>query len=403
MIGHINAQQSEEITFLHEGKAVYGNFSTPENSGLFCTVIINPGTGANDRDGTLPMVGGNVVCLYPGLLNETLKPYKQLSDALVDAGYAVLTYDKLEYTYTTPAQLGDVTFEKLWLPVNSAIDYLKTRSEVDTANIILMGHSEGSTVIPYIAKKRSDVRALVSIAGPRTPLDSLMAFQILNITELCGGSYPAAQTQANQILDYFDMVRSGAWNATTPPFGGVSPQQWSKYIHMADSVSINYNQANLPTLFTGLGNDLNVPLSELNRLQSEVTVTDDFWTIPELNHFMTTATNPNVSPVLSDTIISWLGQQSLTSGVESPVEESISFKVFPNPFSNEFVISGNSEETEKMEVVVTNVVGKEVIINDINMQGDFSQRFSTNRLAKGIYLVTISSDNTQITKKIVKE
>jgi len=398
----INAQNTENITFLHQGKTVFGNFSTPDNAESFCTVIINAGTGANDRDGTLPMVGANVVCLYPGLLNETLKPYKQLSDALVEAGYAVLTYDKLEYTYPG-TQLGAITFEKLWLPVNSAIDYVKTRSDVDTTSIILIGHSEGSTIIPYLAKNRNDVKALVSIAGPRSPLDSLLAYQIVHITETCDGSVPDAQAQANQILEYFEMVRAGTWNSTTPHFGGVSPGVWSEYIQMADSVSINYNLANLPTLFTGLGDDLNVPLTELSRLQNEVTITDDFWTIPNLNHFMTTATNPNVSPVLTDTIIYWLDQQCMTTGINSPAGVGFSFEVFPNPFSNDFRIMGNVLEGHIMEVVVRNVVGQEIIRENLNASGDFKHRFSTSLWPKGVYLVSIISDTSTITKKVIKQ
>jgi hypothetical protein len=80
---------------------------------------------------------------------KTLRPYKQLSEALVDSGFAVLRYDKLEYTYT-PAQLGTITFHKLWLPVESAINYVKTRTDVDTNCITLLGHSEGSLLIPIL-------------------------------------------------------------------------------------------------------------------------------------------------------------------------------------------------------------------------------------------------------------
>jgi dienelactone hydrolase len=133
------AQQSFEITFNHDGKNVLGTFTKPNGTGRFPTIIINPGSGANDRNGTIAMEGGNVACLYPDLLGDTLRPYKDLSDALVDSGYAVLRYDKLEYSY--PTSLGAITFHKLWLPVESAINYVKTRTDVDTSKIILIGNS----------------------------------------------------------------------------------------------------------------------------------------------------------------------------------------------------------------------------------------------------------------------
>jgi dienelactone hydrolase len=203
------AQQAEEINFTHAGKTVYGTFSKPSSSGVFPTIIINSGSGANDRNGTLAMVGANVECLYPGLLNDTLRPYKDLSDALVDSGFAVLRFDKIEYTYTTPTTLGAITFEKLWLPVESAIDYVKTRSDVDTTNIILIGHSEGSSLIPFIARERNDVKALISLAGPRTPLDSVLAYQLIEIATQCGGNVPQTQAQVDQILAYFTTIRKG--------------------------------------------------------------------------------------------------------------------------------------------------------------------------------------------------
>ena len=403
----VSAQQSQNVTFIHEGKTVYGSFATPEGVGPFSTIIINPGSGASDRDGTFFMdstPGSNLVCLYPGLLNETLKPYGQLSDAMVEAGYAVLRYDKLEYTYTTPSQLGSITFKKIWLPANSAIDYVKTRADVDTTNIILMGHSEGSTVIPYIAKNRNDVKALVSIAGSRTPLDSLMAYQIMHIAEVCNLDIPSHQEAASQILMYFNIVRSNSWNSNTPLFGGVKASVWNEYIHMADSVSINYNLANLPTLFTGLADDYNVPPSELIRLQNEVTITNDFWSIPDLNHFMTPATDPNVSTVLTDTIIYWLGQHVFPTRINSPSEESFSFAVYPNPFSNEFVIKGEYPRSKNLEVSIRNALGQEIIRESlINTGTGFNHRFSTSSLSKGVYLINIQSDTNRFTKKIIKQ
>src|SRR6478752_8335062 len=146
------SQQTYNVNFTHDGKIVNGTFTKPNGPGVFPTIIINPGSGANDRNGTIQMAGANVSCLYPALLNTTLRPYQDLSNALVAAGYAVLRYDKLEYTYSA-ASLGAITFHKLWLPVESAINYVKTRPDVDVNKIVLIGHSEGSSLIPYIAKK----------------------------------------------------------------------------------------------------------------------------------------------------------------------------------------------------------------------------------------------------------
>ena len=397
-------QQSYPITFTHDGKTVYGTFTTPNGTGKFPTIIINSGSGANDRDGTIPMLGANVACLYPALLNDTLRPYKELSDALVDSGYAVLRYDKLEYTYTTPSALGTITFHKLWLPVESAISYVKTRSDVDTNKIILIGHSEGSSLIPFIAKGRSDVKALISIAGARTPFDSLLAYQLVYIAQTCGGNVSQAQSQANQILSYFNIIRTNTWNGSTPSLFGVPASAWHDYVLATDSVAINYNLDNLPTLFTGMGLDINVPPAELIRFQNEVTITNDFWSIPGLVHYMTPNNDSHVSTILTDTIIYWLRQHVLTTGISSVNPQDNYFHITPNPFNTDFSISVEKENVKNLSVSLINLYGQIMLSENYkNIQGKFTSTYTTETFPAGIYLLNISADGYSMTRKIIKQ
>lgn len=397
------AQQSEEITFTHAGKTVYGTFAKPSASGIFPTIIINSGSGANDRNGTLVMVGANVECLYPALLNDTLRPYKWLSDALVDSGFAVLRFDKIEYTY--PTTLGTITFDKLWMPVYSAIDYVKTRSDVDTSNIVLIGHSEGSSLIPYISRQRNDVKALISLAGPRTPLDSVLAYQLMTIATQCGGNVPQTQTQVDQILTYFTAIRNDAWNASTPAVFGIPASVWADYIDVVDSVSINYNLANLPTLFLGLGLDFNVPPAELTRFQNEVTITDDFWSIPGLIHYMTPNNAPEFSEVLSDTIVYWLRQPGVLAGINQPTKQSSEIRCYPNPFSESVSISYPPLKSNSSLIIsVLTPLGKEVFYTEIQPH-DVPSNTTLNLdfLPKGLYWVCVNTDGVNSVSKVIKE
>ena len=398
-----NAQHSYPITFTHDSITVFGTFTVPDTTGVFPTIIINPGSGAIDRDGTLSMIGGNLVCLYPGLANKTLKYYKQLSDALVDAGYAVLRYDKLEYTYT-PATIGSITFNKLWLPVSSAIEYIKTRSDVDTNSIILIGHSEGSSLIPYIAKGRNDIKALISIAGPRTPIDSTLAYQLVAIADTCNGNLNQAQAQANQILSYFNVIRTNTWNSSTPSLFGIPPDIWYDYIKAVDSVSVNYNTANLPTLFTGLGLDFNVPPSELIRLQNEVTITNDFWSIQGLNHYMTTNNDPNVSIALTDTIIYWLNNTVLSTE-DTPQNHQIkNVRIYPNPFKSELNISITDPNSKHLEILVNSITGQNLIRMQLPViNGSSNQSITLSSLPVGMYLISLVADGNKTTWKIIKQ
>lgn len=401
MLSH--AQQAEEITFTHAGKTVYGTFSKPSASGVFPTIIINSGSGANDRNGTLAMEGANAACLYPALLNDTLRPYKGLSDALVDSGFAVLRFDKIEYTY--PTTLGTITFDKLWMPVYSAIDYVKTRSDVDTSNIVLIGHSEGSSLIPYISRQRNDVKALISLAGTRTPLDSVLAYQLMTIATQCGGNVPQTQAQVDQILAYFTAIRNDAWNASTPAVFGIPASAWNDYIDVVDSVSINYNLANLPTLFLGLGLDFNVPPSELIRFENEVTCTDDFWSIPGLIHYMTPNNAPVFSEAVSDTIVYWLRQPGVLAGINHNAKQQSDIKCYPNPFIESVSISYPPlKSNSSLKISVVTPLGKEVFYTELEPH-DAHTHTSLNLdfLPKGLYWICVNADGVNAVSKIMKQ
>ena len=396
------AQQSFEITFNHDGKNVLGTFTKPNGTGRFPTIIINPGSGANDRNGTIAMEGGNVACLYPDLLSDTLRPYKDLSDALVDSGYAVLRYDKLEYSY--PTSLGAITFHKLWLPVESAINYVKTRTDVDTSKIILIGHSEGSSLIPFIAKGRSDIKALISLAGPRTPLDSILAYQLNSLAQLCGGNIAQTQAQTDQILSYFTSIRNGTWNGSTPAFSGVPASVWEDYVHVVDSVSIHYNTVNLPSLFLGLGLDFNVPPAELTRFENEITCTNDFWSIPDLIHYMTPISNPQFSETVSDTIVYWLRQQNISAGITSTKQESDYFTFYPNPFQSALNISIPNKKGITFSLCVRSMIGQELYkLSDTVESNGYVKTLDCEFLPEGLYFMELSMDGNRNMKKIMKK
>lgn len=395
------AQQVYTIHFTHDGKTVNGTFTTPNGSKKFKTIIVNGGSGANDRYGTLPMEGANIMCLYPGLLGDTLRPYQGLSDALVKAGYAVLIYDKLEYTYTTPSALGAITFHKIYLPVESAIGYVKTRNDVDTHNIILLGHSEGSSLIPFIARSRKDIKALISVAGPRTPFDSILAYQIVSMTQKCGGDVSQAQSQANQILAYFNTIRTNSWNGSTPALFGLPASAWYDYVRATDSVSSNYNRCHLPTLFLNFKKDINVPPAELTRFKNEVTITNDFWSIDSLIHYMCTENTPRVSKVLTDTIIYWLRDNGFPSSVHSISSNALS--VWPNPAGNELHIALPDQAAENVVITITDPSGK-IIAREISHQAgnSITSILDISDLAPGLYFVHLNSGDLEISKMFYK-
>lgn len=375
-----SAQTQIPAQFNHVDRLVRGTLSLPAGAGPHPAVVIVPGSGANDRDGTALLAGGYAPCLYPQLVGQTLRPYRDLGNALVEAGFAVLRYDKLEFSY--PTNLGTITFNKLWLPANSALNWLKTRSEIDTNRLVLIGHSEGSSLIPWLALQRTDVSALISLAGARTPFDSVLARQLVDFAQQCNGNLAQAQTEASQILTYFNLVRQGPPPPTTPPLFGVPAAVWRTYTQVTDSVAQRYNAAAKPTLFIGLGADVNVPPSELNRFQSEVNITNQFWLLPGINHFLSTNSQAAFVPVIADTIVHWLRQQGLANVRNAQM--AVAWRLYPNPAVEAVTIQAPAALTQPTAWKLVDLQGKTVMQGQWEV-GETDMLLLVGHLAPGMY------------------
>jgi dienelactone hydrolase len=392
------AAQHQNVQFSHGGCTFKATLSIPPGNGPFPAIVMIPGSGQNDRNGTIAMQGGNVACLYPDLMGTTLTPYRDLGDQLTDSGYTVLRYDEL--FISCPNYNGQINFENVWLPALSALDYLKTRNDIDTNKLILIGHSEGAMLIPHIARNRTDVKAIISLAGARTPLDSIMARQITDIADSCNGNTQQAQADASAILNYFTMIRNKTYNASTPSFGGVRPAVWNEYMNIADSIAHLYDMTGLPTLFVGCELDFNVPPSELVRFQNETTGGHDFYTMAGLNHFMTPNNHPSVPKSMGDTIVYWLRNSNLSSN--TPIPPDLHIDVFPNPFSSDIMVNTNVQNPI-ISISLFDMNGRVVFENAKPSRETVHLTHEVSELKPGVYILNINAKNGSINRKIVKQ
>lgn len=306
--------EPEEITFPHDDIVLNGIFVHPADSGKYPVFIITPGSGGTDKDGTFAI--GNSQqdnCLYSGLINLTIWSYKELAIALAGRGYSVLRYDKPGIHFNLCDPSIKKSFFKYYLATESAIDYVKTRSEVDAGKIILLGHSEGSFLIPYMALHRQDVRALISLAGARSPLDSIIAYQDNYVKNNCfAGNCVECDEQAKEWLNYCQKLRQKDFYQAylERPLNVCQPEEITyRLVGVEDSVAINYNICNLPSLFLKMGADWVVPEGDFERMQHEISAPSDFYVMPGLIHFLCPLNFPHISPSIPDTIDYWIRQK----------------------------------------------------------------------------------------------
>ena len=154
---------SESVTFPNPGApgvTLSGTLTKPQGAGPFPTVVLIAGSGPNDRDEN---VFGHKVFLV-------------LADYLTRHGIAVLRYDKRGIG-ASQGSFDTATLQDFASDAESAVAYLKARTDVDQKHIGLIGHSEGGMIAPAVAVARPDVAFVVLMAGTGVRGDAVLASQ----------------------------------------------------------------------------------------------------------------------------------------------------------------------------------------------------------------------------------
>lgn len=173
----------EDITFENTkaGIKLAGTLTLPARDSNSPAVILISGGGPSDR---------NVESMGH-------KPFLVIADHLTRNGIAVLRFDdrgvkqsKGDYKSATSADFAD--------DAESAIRYLKTRKEINPAQIGLAGHSEGGLIAPMVAARSKDVAFIIMLAGPGIPGDSAILLQMAAFQRV--RKYPEARIQQAQTV-----------------------------------------------------------------------------------------------------------------------------------------------------------------------------------------------------------
>ncbi|MGI8788807.1 MAG: alpha/beta hydrolase family protein [Pyrinomonadaceae bacterium] len=161
----------EEVVYKNVKDAVKlaGTLTLPRGDGKFPAVVLITGSGSQDRDETI--------------LGH--RPFLVLADYLTRRGIAVLRVDDRgiggsdlgSLLATTENYVGDVL---------AGVEYLKSRKEINSNQIGLIGHSEGGIIAPMAAVRSKDVAFIVMLAGSGQRGDDVILTQIALINKASG-------------------------------------------------------------------------------------------------------------------------------------------------------------------------------------------------------------------------
>lgn len=387
----INLSGQIELNFqTFDSLELQGTLLVPDNGKeKHPLVVFMHGSGPNDRDQTFPVVGGNVACLYPDLLNDTIRNFKDIAEFLADNGYATFRFDKRSFTYQTSLNPQTTSPQDFMNDVHSAIDLLKERNDIDTNCISLAGHSKGATFIPYVALDRSDIKNMIFLTPPSTPIDTLFSQQIRELYFLCLNDTLQGNNLYNQSINAYLQIRNNTLNPNTT-VNGAPAHFWKDWINLADSTIFYTNQADLPSLYIFGDNDFNVPPSDGIRIENELTTDFEIHYFDNTTHFLTDSINPVVKTEILNTILNWLEAdkcdiETKIHSLEKEIDLDIAF------YGEKFEVM--LFETSHYRAELYDMLGKKIF------SGNFNERnFLINKPnPQGVYILYIQDLNNSKT------
>jgi len=151
----------EEVVYENSRAAIklVGTLTLPRTGGPFPAVLLIGGSGTDDRDN--------------GFSHRT---FLVLADYLTRRGIATLRADK-RGVWKSTGDFYTATTEDFASDALGSVAYLKTRKEMNPAQIGIVGHSEGAMIAPLLAARSPDIAFIVMMAGAGMPLDKLLVTQ----------------------------------------------------------------------------------------------------------------------------------------------------------------------------------------------------------------------------------
>ena len=173
--------RAEDVTFDNRAAKVTlaGTLTLPDVEKTpgkrYRAVILITGSGPQNRD--------------EELLGH--KPFWVLADHLTRAGIAVLRYDDRGTAKSTGNFATSTTFD-FADDAAAALAYLRSRDDIDPADLGLLGHSEGAEIAPMLAARDPHIAFIVMIGGPGVTGEQISVEQG-RLIALASGVSPDAQ------------------------------------------------------------------------------------------------------------------------------------------------------------------------------------------------------------------
>jgi alpha-beta hydrolase superfamily lysophospholipase len=144
---------AEDVTVpVKPGVALAGTLTLPrDRRGPMPAVVTVSGSGPQDRDCFADIANG-------------WRPFRQIAEALAARGIAVLRFDDRGVGASTGDYAAGTELTAAE-DVRAAVAYLRARAEIDSARVVVLGHSEGARIAMLVGADDSVLGGLVLLSG----------------------------------------------------------------------------------------------------------------------------------------------------------------------------------------------------------------------------------------------
>ena len=177
----------EEITFQSGEFSLVGDLRFPEGTGPFPVVLFVHGSG--DADRTL------------------FGYYLPIMERMLDAGYAVFSWDKPGYGESTGQLSVSRVFHQRAQIVLDAIEVVKARSDINPQRIGLWGISQASYVMPLVLTQSKDIAFMICVSCAGMSGHDLGVYQITTFAMFCEDVLEEDADQQTALFAELEQVR----------------------------------------------------------------------------------------------------------------------------------------------------------------------------------------------------
>lgn len=205
----------EDVTFQNGDTTLSGQVYLPEAEGPSPAVAIVEGSGTVGLD----------------------NPYlARLADLFTSTGFAVMAWSKPGSGNST-GSWAEQTFNDRAAEAIAAVNYLRTRPDIQADAVGLWGGSQGGWVAPLAASLSKDVAFVIAVSGPGISPAEQELFRVGHELRADGYSAEVAEQAVNFYSSSFEMLRhtnSLEDILSALPFEQLKKEEWFSYLPELD-------------------------------------------------------------------------------------------------------------------------------------------------------------------------